>query len=242
MEEIFESENNQEVAELETGTQDPQADDTANTEPAETESVESVEVADQQEGETDTEQADEPARDYEKDAAFASMRRENQQLLDAIKMLGFEADNTDELAIQAESYATGRNADEIRAEREEKTKVEQLEAELETLRKRESERVFKDDLEQVKTAYPDLKAKNIFDLGEEFLKLRASGVDPVIAYEAIKAKEARETKEKPVSTGSVKSTAKVEKDFFTADEVKRMTADEVRKNMDIIDKSMKKWR
>lgn len=51
---------------------------------------------------------------------------------------------------------------------------------------------FKQDLEQVRTVYPNLTAKSPMEVGEIYCRLMASGhVDPVVAYEAQAAADRR---------------------------------------------------
>lgn len=105
-------------------------------------------------------------------------------------------------------------------------------------RKREAETVFERDLKSIKKAYPDEKAKDIRELGDDFIRICASGVSPLAAYEAVRAEKARATKP---STGDVKAAPVADKEFYTRDEVARMSADEVHRNYDKIIKSQSKW-
>ena len=56
--------------------------------------------------------------------------------------------------------------------------------ELQRHRQREAQEQFSNDLKAIRKAYPDEKAKSVDELGVEFLKLCASGIKPLVAYEA----------------------------------------------------------
>lgn len=190
-----------------------------------------------------------PARDYSKDAAYAKIRREADEarreakkLRAALKTLDFEGDSADDIADRAQAYRTGRPIEEIRAERVERERLEQLEQENRELRGRENERIFRDDMDKIKAAYPDVKAKSVEELGADFVRMRAMGIDTLVAYEAMRSVESRTQKPKPPSTGSAKSAGKTEGGLFTREEVKGMSPSEVRKNFDKIRKSMSNWR
>ena len=210
MDETTVSENMQEVA--------LPADTETSTETVETQTEETVSEV-------------QPKRDFEKDANFARIRREKEaaqkeieRLKSAMKSLNFKGENVSEIADEAESLHTGKTVEEVRAERERLERLDRLEAENKELKARETEHFFEKDLEALKTAYPELKVKTVFEIGGgEFAKLRAAGVDTITAYEAIRAKEARETKPKPPSTGSVKSNSVPESEYFTSEQLDRLT-------------------
>lgn len=208
----------------------------------------------------DTQQSDGPAqgehtaredatRNFEKDAAYAKIRREADEarreakkLRAALKTLDFEGDSADDIADRAQAYRTGRPIEEIRAERVERERLEQLEQENRELRGRENERIFRDDMAKIREAFPDVKAKSVEELGVDFIRMRAMGIDPLVAYEAMRSAQSRTQKSKPPSTGSAKSAGKAEGGLFTREEVKSMSPGEVRKNFDKIRKSMSNWR
>lgn len=258
MEEFVDSVNTEEVADPQTEQdQNPieaeaNISDDAQTDDAQTDDApQNTNLNDEQveQGAKDEEFAEPQAqRDFEKDAAFAKMRREmeqtqreNKRLQSALKGFDFHGQTADELADEAEAYHTGRSVEEIRRAREERAKIEALEEECKTLRARESARVFADDLAEIKKQYPDADIKNIRDLGDDFMRLRASGVDNLMAYEVVRRRQEMDKKPIPPSTGSVKSTGGAVKEYFTADEVRAMSPAEVKKNYEKIRKSMKKW-
>lgn len=100
------------------------------------------------------------------------------------------------------------------------------------------------DFDILKSAHPDLKATSIEDLGEDFAKLRGLGWDAKEAYAAIQAKEKANMKTPPPSTGSVKTSVASDKEFYTPEEVDRITREDLRKDPTLIDKikrSMARW-
>ena len=113
--------------------------------------------------------------------------------------------------------------------------------ELQRHRQREAQEQFSNDLKAIRKAYPDEKAKSVDELGVEFLKLCASGIKPLVAYEAIRAEKARST-QNPPSMGDVKPTSSGEKEFFTREEVAAMDQATVSKNYEKIRKSMGTWK
>lgn len=187
-------------------------------------------------------------RDFAKDAAFAQMRREMEQaqresrrLQSALERLNFRGENTDELLDQVEAYNSGKSVDQIRKSRQAQERLMSLQQENVALRQRESRRVFADDLAEIKSKYPEVKAREIGELGDEFVRLRASGVDNLMAYEVVRRHQELTQKPTPPSTGSVKSAGGAVKEYFTASEVRAMSPSEVKKNYAKIRKSMQKW-
>ncbi len=117
-------------------------------------------------------------------------------------------------------------------------RLKQLEAE-------KQEATFKSDLEAIKKAYPDEKATSVFDLGEEFLTLMSTGcISALSAYEVLRKEKEKKVKV-PVSTGDIKTTSTEEKDFYTPEEVDRLTAEDYDKDpklMERVRRSMLKWK
>ena len=111
----------------------------------------------------------------------------------------------------------------------------------EAARQQQYEAVFAEDLAAIKQLYPDEKAKDIRDLGDEFMAMMASGqVDAVSAYEAIRARKNR-TNPKPPSTGGLGSNGGKKPAYFTKEQVDAMSDAEIDKNYDAIRKSMMRW-
>lgn len=104
------------------------------------------------------------------------------------------------------------------------------------LQQHENQIALDSDLKSIKKAFPDEKAKNVVELGPDFIRLCANGVDPVVAYRAVREQKAPTQP----GMGDVKPTVK-EKGYFTRDEVAAMSQPEVDKNYDKIRESMNTW-
>lgn len=208
-------------------------------------------------------------RDFERDAAFARMRRDAQaakaeaervkkeaeRLKQAVSLYGFQGRTADEIADALEAQKRGISVDALRMEKlqkqaelqkalESSPMKKQLEAENQQLKKTLSERIYKEDMETIQKAYPECAAKSVFELGDDFVRLRAAGVSPIVAYEAVHGAKMKTTKPAPPSTGSVKSSAPAGRDYFTPDEVDRLTSRQLDDPnvMDKVLKSMAKWK
>lgn len=117
-----------------------------------------------------------------------------------------------------------------------------MRAQLEQFQRQQMEETFNRDMAAIKAAYPDEQAKSVMDLGEDFMALMATGqLDAVGAYEAIRRKRNAGRKQPP-SMGAVATGGNEPKDYFTKEEVQRMSQAEVKKNLDVINKSMKRWK
>lgn len=226
------------------------------TEPVDTqeEGVEAQEVAEPAEAQ-ETDVAGEEHEKSKADAAFAEMRRareaaekraaeleEQLSQQEATESILADIFGEEDPAIKAAAEKLGVDPDdlksEIEAERElEKTKEEneKLLQELENIRvKNQMER----DLADIQKIDP--KIKTLQDLGEDFLQFKWAGMTGIDAYFAVKAKEAKMTPQAPDVIGKV-NRSPAPKDFYTEAEVDAMSDDDIRKNLDIIQKSMSKW-
>lgn len=219
--------------------------------------VEAPEVAEPvvEEGAEEQESADpviedtEPSGKNEQDAAFASMRRELEDLrrrnaelessnsqYDETLGLWFEGEN--KLA-QARAHYENKSVEQVIADMENARKAQETQTQLETL-KAENEQLRYNQLKASDLA--ELKShgvtdiKDVEELGEAFFKYRANGLSAKEAYDFIKMKEGTP----PKSMGSIKSSPP-EKEYFTRDEVNAMSREERFKNIDKIRKSMVKW-
>ena len=172
------SEQNQEVAEPETQTED-------NTEI--TQELPKVET-----------------RDYEKDAAYAKMRREKEEslkqlesikaekerLAKAFGMFGFNG-TTDEIEDQAKAHYTGRTVEEIRQERiaqaQKEAEQNEMRNQLNYYREKEINERMVRDLAEIQKLNPNIKSLN--DLPEKYFNLVRAGINGAEAYMAIYSKE-----------------------------------------------------
>jgi hypothetical protein len=192
-------------------------------------------------------------RDYEKDAAYASMRRsmeqaqkereeslkqiealkaERERLTNSFGLFGFKG-NVDEIEDQAKAHYSGKTVEEVRNERLQAQKV------IEEQQRREQETLAKDnqikDLQRqlyARILDDDLKAiqakdpsiKSLDDLGADFARMRATGVSVDVAYHAVKSTLEANKKTPPPEMGKVNATQKADKTYYTQDEVDAMIA------------------
>ena len=213
--------------------------------------AEETEVADQSEevevGAEETEVA-EPSDDEggktPSDAAFAEMRRKNEELerrlaeYDEALSYVFEGEG-DERVVKAKAFGEGKTEEQVLAERELETlksEKERLEEELENV---EIERRMAEDLEAIKKIDPSVKS--LLDLDPSFFQMIATGyVSAEEAYYACKAKTDRGKVNTPEPVGEVKTSPDT-KDYFTREEVEAMSKADVKKNYEAIRRSMTKW-
>ncbi len=126
--------------------------------------------------------------------------------------------------------------------RETDPEYQRLRAEAEAARNERFARTFERDLAAIKKAYPDEKAKNVAELGPEFMAIMASGqVSAVAAYEAVRAQHNRMAP-KPPSTGAIGGTAGRKDGYYTRDEVAAMSRQQVHEHFEDIQKSMRQWK
>ena len=119
--------------------------------------------------------------------------------------------------------------------------IPQLLAELQALRQRERDWVFREDLEKLRKAFPDMALESIPQLGDDFLKLRSMGIDPIIALLAIRQAEEAMRPEIPPMMGPADGQSEGEEGFFAPEEVRRMTPEQVEQNLKKIEKSQRRW-
>lgn len=150
--------------------------------------------------------------------------------------------------LQAQAEQSGIPLEKLQAEYEEKKelerKLEALQSENETYKQKEISRVLSDDLSELQKKYPELvNTKDVKEIGDTFIKLRAADVDLQTAYEAAKAEKERNTKPVPPTMGAVNTGISAEKDFYTSAEVDRLSKKDldnptIRKK---VIQSMTKW-
>lgn len=234
------------------------------------ESVENQEVADpdvQDAEPTEVEEPQEPVNpepeveeesDYTEgnsdsaDRAFAEMRRQNEEYEREIarltkqierqdSALGLYVDGDDKTAA-AIAQALDLSVDEVKETMAEQDELEELreraemsEAELEDLR---IEQRMADDLVELKAIDPNIE----FDtLPDNFFDLIGAGVDATTAYYA--SKQANEaTQIDPMQAPREVATGGETKTYYTKEEVERMSPEQIKANMKVIDASMKHWK
>ena len=217
---INESAENQEVAEPETET---------------ALGAEEQEVAAPDTAEDSYEVAEEPTHQRtEMDAAFAEMRRQNQQLEREAKMMRealstyFEGDTAEELSINAHAYAQQRDPEEYRAEWEKQQDYERALQENEELHnmmlEMEVDRLMRDGLREVQEIDPNIKSLD--ELGEPFVKMIGAGLTTKEAYYATLAMNSKEKVFAPSPIGKV-SDNRIERDYYTSEEIDNLTDEEL---------------
>ena len=216
----------------------------------ETEALESAETQEVAEPDTAEDSAPvaesaEPQR-TEADAKFAEMRRMNQQLEREAKMMRealsryIEGETAEELSINANAYAEERDPAEYRQEWEKQQDYERALMENEELRNQmlnmEIEKRMRDGLREVQEIDPNVKSLD--ELGESFVHMIAAGLTNKEAYYATIAMKSKEKIFAPDPIGKVADN-RVERDYYTSEELDNLTDEELDANWDKVMRSMK---
>ena len=193
----------------------------------------------------------------EDNAKFAAARREaeskarevqakNDRLMSALSQFGYQGD-PDEIADALFAQTQGISVEEATAQRQaqeaENAKYQELQTQVDIYRPLAVQKLMADDLAKIQTVNPEVKSLD--ELGNEFFKLMGALHDPILAYDALQAKKARETKPIPQDIGAVNSSSSKEKDFYTSAEVDKLTDADYDRNpklMEVVRKSMSKWK
>ena len=200
------------------------------------ESAETQEVAEPVEAEDSTEEVYEE-QTHEKndaDAAFAEMRRQNQQLEREAQLMRealsryFEGETAEELSDNAIAYAEERDPDEYRAEREQREEYEALKLKNEALEsamlEMEVDRRMQEGLREVQELNPNIK--NLDELGESFIHMIAAGLTTKEAYFASLQMDSNEKVQAPDAIGRVADN-RAERDYFTEEELKNLSNEDL---------------
>lgn len=230
-ENINESAEIQEVAEPETEA----------LESAETQEVAEPDTADNSTAEV----AEEAPQRTEADARFAEMRRQNQQLEREAQMMRealsryFEGETAEELSINANAYAEERDPDEYRQEWERQQDYERAMRENEELKDKmlemEIDRRMRDGLREIQEIDPNVKSLD--ELGQSFINMIAAGLTNKEAYYASLAMKSKEKVFAPDPIGRV-SDNRIERDYYTSEELDNLTDEELDANWDKVMRSM----
>lgn len=199
------------------------------------------------------------------DAKFAEMRRQleeaermrtemqnelndlkTQQAARQAALAHMDVDEIDAIAetlgITREEVLENIQKEEETAEAEIKSKEkDQQIAELqEKLNAIEAEKMMAEDLAELQKI--DSSIQSLDDLGDDFYAYIAAGLDAEQAYYAVKGKEIS-TKATPAKPpGKVTDSAPPEKEYYTEEEVSRMTSQERYENAEKIMASLPKWK
>lgn len=116
-----------------------------------------------------------------------------------------------------------------------------MKEQLKMFQQKDIEGSVQKDFEKIKNLYPDEKAENILDLGDDFMNMIfEKTIDPIVAYEACRlAKTKKENP--PPSMGAICDNNNSDQLYFSKEQVAGMTQREVKKHFEKIKKSMKKW-
>ena len=187
------------------------------------------------------------------------VRREyegHERLLESLQKAGYEG-SAEEIAAQLRTkektdetipaeIGTGENQDDGQIEPQDRKQASADDPSLQWAHEIIDERTFERDMRQIKAVYPDVKCKNVWELGEVYLRLMLTGeVDAVTAYEAQTASNRRGVKDSPPSAGSARSGGmSPEKEYYSPEEVDRLSAKDYEnpKVMARVRKSMTRWR
>jgi len=104
--------------------------------------------------------------------------------------------------------------------------------------------MMREDFEKIKAAYPDITETSVPQFGPDYCSLVALNYDPITAYEAVRAKMTRELKNPPPNIGAVNNTSGEDKDYYSPEEVDKLTREDFKKNprlLEIVRRSMTKW-
>ena len=181
----------------------------------------------------------------EADARFAEMRRQNQQLEREAQMMRealsryFEGETAEELSINANAYAEERDPDEYRVEWEKQQDYERAIEENKMLRdhmlEMEIDRRMHEGLREIQAIDPNVKSLD--ELGESFIHMIAAGLTNKEAYYATLAMKSNEKVFAPDPIGRV-SDNRVERDYYTSEELDHLTDEELDANWDKVMRSM----
>ncbi|MFI3128448.1 MAG: hypothetical protein R3Y18_00145 [Bacillota bacterium] len=163
------------------------------------------------------------------------LNEKHEKALQALKQVGYDdvdAVFAEKEGITVEQYRT-RESEKQKAIAESEA-VQKLTAQNQGM---QSALKFIGIQQDINKAYPDDKV-DVTKLGKTFFDMvTKSGIDGVEAYEMIKSRQ----KPIPPSIGSTKSQTATQGDYYTRDQVKKMSRSEVKANYEKIKKSQLKW-
>ena len=111
------------------------------------------------------------------------------------------------------------------------------------LREIASKQFFERDLSAINRAFPTDKVGSVTALGQEFLRLRANGVDAVTAYGAVRCAKEAARPQIPPAVGAVNRTSNKSKDYYTPAEAERLSSAQLEdpKIWEAVRRSMERW-
>ena len=144
----------------------------------------------------------------------------------------------DEIADRIEAEKSGRTVDEIREQRflEESARAEQerqfriMEQQRNYFRDISVQKMKADFLSQIKEKFPECSAKSVDEFGDDFAKLVEQGISPAVAYAAYTGVQNAGKKPMPPEIGAVNSKRAPEKEYYTREEMAKMSKAQIHKN------------
>ncbi len=225
---------------------DPAVQDAEPTEVEDTQEVvnpepEAEDKSDEAEGNSDS-----------ADRAFAEMRRKNEEYEREIanlrkqverqdNALGLYVDGEDKTAA-AIAQATGLSLEEVKSTIADEDRKDELEAQNAKLQEELDNIKIEQEMAKDLKALKEIDSSIEFDdLPDNFFDLIGANVDAVTAYYA--SKKANEvTQTTPMQAPGEVATGGETKTYYTKEEVEKMTPEQIRANMKVIDASMKQWK
>ena len=203
------------------------------------ESVENERLGEETQG--DISQTKKYSERLNKDRAKIRQEYENElnsyeNMQNALRELGYEGENPDELIESMRSEVQKRNSEDLRAQEA----IVQRALDIALMHKRMK------DLEAIKAVYPECEETDSMNIGEVFINLMQTGkVDALTAYEAQMAYNKRNAVEKVESMGKAASRGvNIQKDYYTPEESQRFTRKDYERNPGLWEKvrnSMLRW-
>ncbi len=173
--------------------------------------------------------------------AAAQMRRraeaaeaENQRLVSGLAKYGYSGANTQEILDQLEAKQTGSTVAQIQQNRAKAQAAVENDPRYQALVEQNIEYAKAEDLRQIQTLDPSVKS--VDDLGDDYFKLRAAGIDAKKAFLVVKNSDAPTTP-KPANIGPVNDSGNVESEFYTSEQLDRLTSKDL-DNPKILKKAM----
>ncbi len=173
---------------------------------------------------------------------FAAKRREAEKavaestkLIKGMEKIGISGASTDELLEQLEALKANISVEDLRRQKEENLAAVRNNPEFKRLERQLIESGREKDLKAVQEI--DNSVQSLEELGDEFFTLRAQGISPKTAYFAIK-QSADMSANKPDSIGAVSDGGGIEGEYFTSEQLDRLTAKDL-DNPKIYEKAIK---
>ena len=151
---------------------------------------------------------------------YEAAQKEHQALLDGLSKYGYSGATAQEILDQLEAKQTGSTVEQIRQSRAKAQKAVQDDPMYQDMLKKNIEYGKAEDLRQIQAV--DSSVKSVDELGDNYFKLRAAGIDAMTAYRAIKGASAPTTP-KPADIGPISDGGSAEDEYYTSEQLDRLT-------------------